>query len=231
MTLATRWREVRSREAGRRGYFFLTPGLYALYRTFLVSGARHVKGRVLDAGAGYGAWRPVLTGRGDVTAVDFSAGDRPDVAADLKSLPYPDNTFDAVFCSQVLEHEREPAAVLAELRRVSKPGGTLVLTAPHLSRLHDAPGDYFRFTAYGLRLLAEKAGFVAEEVVPCGGLLSFLGHNVHALSLAALEPVPLVGRLAAVAAKLASPVWAALDRALDRDGLFALNWMLVARKK
>jgi hypothetical protein len=56
--------------------------------------------------------------------------------------------------------------VLAELHRVSKAGGTLVLTAPHLSRLHGAPGDYSRLTAYGLRLLAEKAGFVAEEAVP-----------------------------------------------------------------
>ena len=231
MTLATSWREVRLREAGRRGYFFLTPGLYALYRTFLVRGARHVKGCILDAGAGYGAWRPVLKEFGHVTGVDFSAGDRPDVAADLKSLPYPDDAFDAVFCSQVLEHEREPAALLAELHRVSKPWGTLVLTAPHLSRLHDAPGDYFRFTGYGLRLLAEKAGFIAEEVVPCGGLLSFLGHNAHAFSLALLEPVPLVGRLAARAAKLVSPVWAALDRAVDRNGLFALNWMLVAHKK
>lgn len=231
MTLATSWRAVRLREAGRRGYFFLTPGLYALYRTFHVRGARRVKGRVLDAGAGYGAWRPVLRECGRAVAVDFSAGERPDVAADLKSLPYPDDTFDAVFCSQVLEHEREPTALLAELHRVSKPGGTLVLTAPHVSRLHDAPGDYFRFTAYGLRLLAEKAAFVAEEAVPCGGLVSFLGHNAQSFLLAVLEPVPLIGRLAARGAKLVSPVWAALDRALDRDGVFALNWMLVARKK
>lgn len=117
------------------------------------------------------------------------------------------------------------------MHRVSKPGGTLVLTAPHLSRLHDAPGDYFRFTAYGLRLLAEKAAFIAEEAVPYGGLPSFPGHNAHAFSLALLEPVPPVGRLAALGAKLVSPVWAALDRAVDRDGLFALNWMLVAHKK
>lgn len=228
---AANWRKLRLREAGRRGYFYLTPGNYALYRQFRAHAARRLHGLILDAGAGYGTWRPILEKCGHVVGVDISRQGDADATADLKKLPFRDDTFDAVFCSQVLEHEPEPAALLAELRRVVKRDGTLVLTAPHLSRLHDAPGDYYRFTAEGLRFLAEGAGFAAEDVTPCGGLLSFLGHNLNVLTLALVTPVPLVGRLTVALAKLTSPLGPALDRLLDAKGVFALNWMLVGRKR
>ncbi len=231
MDLAANWRRVRLREAGRRGYFYLTPGNYALYSEFRRRAAGLLQGRILDAGAGCGVWRPLLEKRGRVVAVDLSTHGDPNAAADLKELPFRDGTFDAAFCSQVLEHDAAPAALLGELHRVLKGGGTLVLTAPHLSRLHDAPDDFHRFTGQGLRLLAEGAGFLTEDAAPCGGLLSFLGHNANVFALAATARVPLIWRLAVGAAKLTSPLWPALDRLLDPQGWFALNWMLVARKR
>ncbi len=231
VALADNWRKIRLREAGRRGYFYLTPGNYALYRQFRAHAVKHLRGLILDAGAGYGPWKPALEQRGRVIGVDLAARGCAGATADLKKLPFRDGTFDAAFCSQVLEHERDPAALLAELDRVVKAGGALVLTAPHLSRLHDAPRDYYRFTAEGLRALAEGAGFYAEDVTPCGGLFSFIAHNANVVALAILLPVPLVGRLAVALAKLTSPWWPALDRLLDPKGLFALNWMLVGRKR
>jgi len=229
--LAANWRKLRLREAGRRDYFYLTPGNYALYRQFRAHAAAHLHGLILDAGTGYGPWRPVLAEQGRVIGIDLSEHGNADATADLKKMPFRDGAFDAAFCSQVLEHERDPAALLAELGRVVKAGGALVLTAPHLSRLHDAPHDYYRFTAEGLRFLAEGAGFAAEDVKPCGGPLSFLGHNVNVLALALVTPVPIVGRFAVALAKLTSPWWPALDRLLDPQGVLALNWMLVGRKK
>jgi len=228
--LAAGWRKLRARETGRRRYFYLTPGLYSLYRQVRAQAAPFLSGRILDAGSGNGAWEPFLSELGTATALDLSAEGRPDAVADLKTLPFRDAAFDAVFCSQVLEHEREPAALLVELGRVLKAGGALVLTAPHLSRLHDAPRDYHRFTAYGLRSLAEGAGFAVERLVPAGGLLSFLGHNANVFWLALVAPVPLVRQLAVAVAALTSPPWAALDRVLDAGGLFALNWLLVGRR-
>jgi SAM-dependent methyltransferase len=228
--LAANWRKLRARETGRRRYFYLTPGLYALYRRVRADAPPFLSGRILDAGSGKGAWEPVLNELGTATAVDLSAAGRPGAVADLKILPFRDGAFDAVFCSQVLEHEHRPAALLAELSRVLRVGGALVLTAPHLSRLHDAPDDYFRFTAYGLRALAENAGLRVERLVPAGGLLSFLGHNANVFWLALVAPVPLLRELAVAASVLTSPLWAALDRVLDAGGIFALNWLLVGRK-
>lgn len=229
MGLAVNWRKLRARETGRR-YFYLTPGLYSLYRAVRANAAPFLTRKILDAGSGKGAWESVLTELGTVTAVDLAADGRPDAVADLKTLPFCNAAFDAVFCSQVLEHERRPGALMAELSRVLRAGGALVLTAPHLSRLHDAPDDYFRFTAYGLRALAENAGLQVKRLVPAGGPLSFFGHNANVFWLALVAPIPLVRQLAVAVAALTSPLWVALDRVLDAGGMFALNWLLVGRK-
>lgn len=51
--------------------------------------------------------------------------------ASVYSLPYADATFDAVILSEVLEHVERDVEALAELRRVLKPGGVLLITVPH----------------------------------------------------------------------------------------------------
>ena len=50
-------------------------------------------------------------------------------AADAARLPYPDGSFDAVFCHYFLLWVRDPAAVLAEMKRVTRPGGTVIAMA------------------------------------------------------------------------------------------------------
>lgn len=50
---------------------------------------------------------------------------------DGKTLPFPDNTFDKTLCSEVIEHLIDPSAVISEIYRVLKPGGTAVFTVPN----------------------------------------------------------------------------------------------------
>lgn len=53
------------------------------------------------------------------------------VCGDLLRLPFPDASFDAVLCTEVIEHTADPRTAVSELCRVLAPGGDLVLTVPN----------------------------------------------------------------------------------------------------
>lgn len=102
---------------------------------------------------------------------------RADIHGAGEALPIRSKAMDTVLCTQVLEHSREPARMMAEMARVLKPGGYLILTAPQEWGLHQEPHDYFRFTCYGLMYLAEAQGLRVEYVAPRGGFWAMLGQR------------------------------------------------------
>jgi demethylmenaquinone methyltransferase/2-methoxy-6-polyprenyl-1,4-benzoquinol methylase len=94
--------------------------------------------RVLDIAAGTGTSSEPLADAGvDVVPADFSLGmlrvgrwrrpDLPFTAADAMRLPFADGAFDAVTMSFGLRNVEDSAAALAEFRRVTRPGGRLVV--------------------------------------------------------------------------------------------------------
>jgi SAM-dependent methyltransferase len=85
--------------------------------------------------------------------LDEREGPGVDVAGDAHALPFPDDSFDQILCTEVLEHLHTPQLAINEMHRVLKPGGTLILTTRFVFPLHDVPGDFFRYTKYGLRYL------------------------------------------------------------------------------
>lgn len=64
---------------------------------------------------------------------------KTDIVCDITSIPEKDESFDAILCSEVLEHVPDPVLALKELARLLKPGGTLLVTAPFCSLTHFAP--------------------------------------------------------------------------------------------
>ena len=97
---------------------------------------------------------------------DILPGEGVDVVGDAHELPFPNETFEQILCTEVLEHLHTPHLALSEMHRVLKPGGKLILTTRFLFPIHDAPGDYFRFTKYGLQHLLRnwKNVTIKEEV-------------------------------------------------------------------
>ena len=77
----------------------------------------------------------------------------------LESIPHEDSVFDCVVCSDVLEHVRRPWLVLAELIRVCRPGGTLVISVPD-GRYDDYIGHLNFFSTQSLEALLEDHGDV-----------------------------------------------------------------------
>ncbi len=86
---------------------------------------------VIDLGCGPGYYTAALRARGaTVVAIDNDAGELPEGAllADAEALPVPDGGADAVVCSNLLEHTRDPEAVIREIERVLRPGGWAYLS-------------------------------------------------------------------------------------------------------
>jgi len=140
---------------------------------------------VLDAGAGECPHAPLFA-RDRYVKLDRGIGDRTwdygriDVQGDIESLPFADGTFDAVVNIQVLEHLKEPRACVAEMARVLKPGGRLILTTVQCWEIHQHPNDFFRYTRYGLEYLFEKAGLEAR-VEALGGLFWVIAFRLMAI--------------------------------------------------
>lgn len=136
----------------------------------------HARGRLLDLGCGmvpfYGMYRDLVT---DNVCIDWAnslhANPHIDVVADLNQpFPLPDAAFETVLCSDVLEHIAEPAAFLRETARVLAPGGKLILMVPFLYWVHEQPHDYFRYTEFALRRIAEASGLAVQTLEPYGGM-------------------------------------------------------------
>jgi ubiquinone/menaquinone biosynthesis C-methylase UbiE len=161
--------------------------------------------RVLDVGCGRGFYLHVLTQLPfveEIQGVDANesyleiarrSAQDPRVTvreAIIEALPFPDGYFDFAICSEVLEHLSDDSAGLRELRRVLRPGGTLMVSVPdrdfpflwdpvnwvlmrwfgthvpkHIWWLAGIWADHERlYTPHDLRRVSEGAGFGVERM-------------------------------------------------------------------
>lgn len=213
---------------------FFSGTTYALWKTARPITRHYSKGLVLDAGSGRGAWRAAITQDGATReAVDIAPKNGEDVTwvADLTDMPVvPSDRYDACICHQVLEHVTDPSAALSEIYRVLKPGGTLVISVPHLSRQHELPYDFFRFTPGGLQNLLVKSGFEVEQIDHFGGISTFVHHQIATLLLGIAAIFRPFYIFAATLNAPLSVLATAIDRFTDRKGLLATGVIAVARK-
>ena len=84
----------------------------------------------------------------------------------------PDATFDIVVCTEVLEHTLNPFSAIAEIYRILKKGGVLLMTTPFDFRIHGPLPDCWRFTEYGIKSLLNK--FEIIEIKPLENKERFL---------------------------------------------------------
>ncbi len=103
----------------------------------------------------------------------------PDLIGSAKTLPIESNSVDVVLCNQVIEHDAEPFKIIAEIRRILKKDGILILSAPQMGRLHGEPNDYYRFTKWGLTYLLQNNGLKIEFIEPHGGIFRAIGSHLN----------------------------------------------------
>jgi SAM-dependent methyltransferase len=131
----------------------------------------------LDVGGRIQPYRPLLEGRlRRYVAVDLRPTPLVNVVARGEQIPLASAQFDLVICTQVLEYVPQPGAVIAELHRVLKPGGRLLLSVPAASP-RDADEDRWRFLPAALRQLMTP--FSHFEVVAEGGSIVGLFRTIN----------------------------------------------------
>lgn len=159
------------------------------------------KGAVLDVGCGEMPFRALLPPACQYTGIDVPVADEfgmtqhPDIVAfDGIHIPFPDASFDCVMCTEVLEHVRDPDALIAEMFRVLRPAGSLLVTVPFSARVHHAPHDYSRFTRY--RLTDMFRAFADVTIEERGDDLAVLANKLIVICMRLLKPSPaLIWRL------------------------------------
>ncbi len=200
---------------------------------------------IFDAGGGTGAtggWlsdiAPTVLGDFEAMTLDVARSDFPKyqpVRLDLNALPFHDASFSSVLCVTVLYHRliADPAAVVAELARITQPGGVVCLLEPggrRLVRGHDrSTHSARRFSVGDMRKMAESAGL---EVLRATGAYSFLIPPAAILTLVERgKETSDVGRNQSGLGGLFSAL-AQAERALLRrvDLPFGVSAMVLARK-
>lgn len=193
MTLIERNRRALDRNPRLRR--FASPALFGLERTILKRLRANAVGDVLDLGCGDMPYRSAIIDQ--VATYDgLDITPRNESVRYVTSVedmtPVPDSCYDTVICTELLEHVEDPRHVAAEIHRVLRPGGRLVLSVPFLGRLHEEPRDFYRYTRHGLRTIFGECGFVIDEVVETGSVFSFVGHQFSTAAIGTTWHLPVI---------------------------------------
>lgn len=169
--------------------------------------------------------------------VDIKEGAGVDVVGSVYQLPFADHEFGMVLCMSVLEHLEDPVKAVREMRRVLKPEGRIIVSVPFLFPIHDAPGDYWRFTKYGLRKLFSD-GWVIEKLVaetkPQEALAVLMQRFGYQTRLKLNKPLKVVvffvAWLISHMPNVATKIFGDIHKKVEEPDAFASGFFLVARR-
>jgi SAM-dependent methyltransferase len=100
--------------------------------------------------------RPLFPGKSYI-GCDARLGPGVDRVENVHQLSFPDNSVGAVLMLETLEHVENPLLAMAEIFRVLKPEGLIVISSVMDYPVHECPADYWRFTPQGFDLLSRHS--------------------------------------------------------------------------
>src|SRR5688572_30550100 len=163
--------------------------------------APQLQGKLLDFGCGSKPYESLFTGVSEYIGLDYEGeghshrDEQVDVFYDGKHIPFPDQTFDSVFSSEVIEHIFNSEVILPELNRVMKGGARILITCPFAWPEHEIPVDYARYTRFALRHLLEMNGFTILALDKSGDFSKAIYQmKMVYLSEHLIPAIPLLGR-------------------------------------
>lgn len=147
----------------------------------LTQAAPYARGIMLDIGCGYKPYTKLFAPYvrkhiGTDVPVSLHGIESIDLASSALNLPFQDQVFDTVLATEVMEHVPEPKRMLAEITRILKPDGILILSVPFHEPLHELPYDFFRYTNISLNYLMKEQGLEVIREESRGGIMLIIGH-------------------------------------------------------
>jgi SAM-dependent methyltransferase len=133
--------------------------------------APNIKGDVLDFGCGSKPYESLFVNAKSYVGVDIELSghnhkdSKVDYFYDGKKLPFNDASFDAIVCFEVLEHVFNIEEVLAEIYRVLKPNGQLLISIPFAWDEHEIPYDFARYTSFGIAHILNINNFEVVKLI------------------------------------------------------------------
>lgn len=139
-------------------FYFVRKEIFA----FLESNSNFLSGNLLDFGGGSKPYQDLFKNSQNYFSIEVLSNKenlKSDIYYNGSELPFADNTFDSILCTEVFEHVEKLDDVIDELYRVLKPGGRMIVTTPFMCMEHEMPYDFRRFSFNGLSNLMKKNNF------------------------------------------------------------------------
>ena len=126
-----------------------------------------LQGDVLDFGGGERALYREWLNCSSYQSININPAISPTWVVDVgDAIPCQENSFDTVLSLNTLEHIFDARTVIADMHRVLRPQGEIILSVPFLFPIHGHPDDYFRPTPSWYKEALGAAGFHNIEVTP-----------------------------------------------------------------
>ena len=197
-----------------------------LYETHI---PQHVKGDLLDLGCGkvpfYGMYKPYAK---NIYCIDWENSLHGNIYLDQtcdlnKSVNFPDKSLDTIILSDVLEHIEKPQLLFAEMKRVLRNNGKIILNVPFLYGVHEAPYDYFRYTEFALSKLAAEHNFSVIKMIPFGNAVMVIIDIISKI----ISHKPILGKFTA---KTLQSITILLKSKVYKHTAFPLGYFLILQK-
>lgn len=216
-------------------YFINRYSLYQAVRSFALQAPKEAN--LIDVGCGLKPYRELFTTPSYV-GIDIEGGGHSDTAKtvnvffDGTKIPFPENSFNTLICTQVLEHADDPEKLVNECARVLSPNGRAFFSMPFTYPEHETPYDFRRFTRFEHQRLLTKCGFTDIKIIQTTG---FMGTFAQLLVIWLFESIPFRSTIlkTLLTAFIFAPIQIfglLIDKLTNKSGQ-TMDYVILARKQ